>query len=90
MSEKFLTTAEVAERLRVSKYTVCRYIKAGRLPAAQPLPGSSYRIPESALDALVKTRTPDVPVPEPVGPLPFAPRSARSSAQAGRRRGRAA
>lgn len=91
MSDELITTAEAAARLRVSKYTVCRYIKRGVLPAAKPLPGSPYRIPAAAVAALVSTELP-VPVePEPEqGPLQFAPRSARSRAQQGRRRRTAA
>ena len=35
MSDELITTAEAAARLRVSKYTVCRWIKRGVLPAAK-------------------------------------------------------
>lgn len=91
MSDELLTTAEAAARLKVSKYTVCRYIKRGVLPAAKPLPGSPYRIPAAAVERLVA-----VEVAGPVeleldeAPLQFAPRSARSRAQQGRRRAAAA
>ncbi len=52
---RFLTVAEVAEIMRVSKMTVYRLVHAGELPAIRF--GRSYRVPESAVaDAL---RTPD-------------------------------
>lgn len=87
MSDELLTTAEAAAQLKVSKYTVCRYIKRGVLPAAKPLPGSPYRIPAAAVAALVTTGQPE-PVEAEVeqGPLQFSARSARSRAQQGRRR----
>lgn len=55
---RFLTVAEVAEIMRVSKMTVYRLVHAGELPAIRF--GRSYRVPESAVaDAL---RTPNVDV----------------------------
>lgn len=48
---RFLTVAEVAELMRVSKMTVYRLVHAGDLPAIRF--GRSYRVPESAVaDAL--------------------------------------
>ncbi|MFF2632966.1 helix-turn-helix domain-containing protein [Microbacterium sp. NPDC058021] len=48
---RFLTVAEVADLMRVSKMTVYRLVHAGELPAVRF--GRSYRVPESAvLDAL--------------------------------------
>ncbi|MGB3732796.1 helix-turn-helix domain-containing protein [Microbacterium sp.] len=44
---KFLTVAEVAELMRVSKMTVYRLVHAGDLPAIRF--GRSYRVPESAV-----------------------------------------
>jgi excisionase family DNA binding protein len=44
---KFLTVAEVAELMRVSKMTVYRLVHAGELPAVRF--GRSYRVPESAV-----------------------------------------
>ncbi|GGC81103.1 transcriptional regulator [Tersicoccus solisilvae] len=56
---KFLTVAEVAEMMRVSKMTVYRLIHAGDLPAVQF--GRSYRVPESAVtDYLRSAGMPDV------------------------------
>lgn len=44
---KFLTVAEVAGVMRVSKMTVYRLVHAGELQAVQV--GRSYRVPESAV-----------------------------------------
>ncbi|GLI30393.1 MULTISPECIES: helix-turn-helix domain-containing protein [Brachybacterium] len=94
MTTKHLTTVEVAEILRCSKYSVRRYVQRGLLPAVQIMPGTTYLIPADAVDALlaehVQHPEPEAVELEPAGPLMFSPRNARSSAQAGRRRGRAA
>ncbi|HWV47847.1 MAG TPA: helix-turn-helix domain-containing protein [Microbacterium sp.] len=44
---RFLTVAEVAEIMRVSKMTVYRLVHSGDLPAIRF--GRSYRVPESAV-----------------------------------------
>jgi excisionase family DNA binding protein len=44
---RFLTVAEVASVMRVSKMTVYRLVHAGDLPAVQV--GRSYRVPEKAV-----------------------------------------
>ncbi len=44
---RFLTVAEVADVMRVSRMTVYRLVHAGTLPAAQV--GRSFRIPEQAV-----------------------------------------
>ncbi|MBM7791290.1 helix-turn-helix domain-containing protein [Tenggerimyces flavus] len=44
---RFLTVAEVAAAMRVSKMTVYRLVHAGELPAHQV--GRSFRIPERAV-----------------------------------------
>jgi excisionase family DNA binding protein len=44
---RFLTVAEVATVMRVSKMTVYRLVHAGTLPAVQV--GRSFRIPEQAV-----------------------------------------
>ena len=54
---RFLTVAEVAELMRVSKMTVYRLVHDGKLPAVQV--GRSMRIPEEAVrdylrDAMVQ------------------------------------
>lgn len=52
MSPKFLTVAEVAELMRVSKMTVYRMVQNGNLPAIRV--GRSYRVPKSAVDQYLK------------------------------------
>ncbi|HHU09254.1 MAG TPA: helix-turn-helix domain-containing protein [Intrasporangiaceae bacterium] len=44
----FLTVAEVATIMRVSKMTVYRMVHAGELPAVRV--GRSFRVPESAVE----------------------------------------
>lgn len=44
---KFLTVAEVAEIMRVSKMTVYRAVRSGELPALRF--GRSFRVPEFAV-----------------------------------------
>ncbi|MEV6163831.1 helix-turn-helix domain-containing protein [Streptomyces sp. NPDC052052] len=44
---KFLTVAEVASVMRVSKMTVYRLVHSGHLPAIQV--GRSFRVPEQAV-----------------------------------------
>ena len=44
---KFLTVAEVASAMRVSKMTVYRLVHSGELPAVQI--GRSFRVPEQAV-----------------------------------------
>lgn len=44
---RFLTVAEVAELMRVSKMTVYRLVHSGELPAVRF--GRSFRVPESAV-----------------------------------------
>lgn len=48
---RFLTVAEVAELMRVSKMTVYRMIHAGELPAVKF--GRSFRVPESSVQDAV-------------------------------------
>jgi excisionase family DNA binding protein len=47
----FLTVAEVAERMRVSKMTVYRLLHSGELPAVRF--GRSFRVQRSAVDELI-------------------------------------
>lgn len=49
---RFLTVAEVAELMRVSKMTVYRMVHAGELPAVKF--GRSYRVPESAVNDAIR------------------------------------
>ena len=51
MSDQLLTVTEVAERLRISKMTIYRWIDEGRLPAMQF--GKQFRVRAADLDAIV-------------------------------------
>ena len=55
---RFLTVAEVADLMRVSKMTVYRLVHAGELPAVRF--GRSYRVPESAVVDAVQRPVADV------------------------------
>ena len=55
---RFLTVAEVADMMRVSKMTVYRLVHAGELPAIRF--GRSYRVPESAVAAALQRPIADV------------------------------
>ena len=44
---RFLTVAEVASMMRVSKMTVYRLVHSGELPAVRV--GRSFRVPEQAV-----------------------------------------
>ena len=55
---RFLTVAEVAEIMRVSKMTVYRLVHAGDLPAIRF--GRSYRVPESAVTDALRRPVADV------------------------------
>ena len=48
---QFVTVAEVADLMRVSKMTVYRMIHAGELPAMRV--GKSFRVPQGAVQALI-------------------------------------
>ena len=50
---KFLTVAEVAEIMRVSKMTVYRLVHGGELPAVRV--GRSFRVPEKAVHEYLQT-----------------------------------
>ena len=49
---RFLTVAEVASIMRVSKMTVYRLVHAGDLPAVRV--GRSFRVPEDAVDRYLR------------------------------------
>ena len=55
---RFLTVAEVADLMRVSKMTVYRLVHSGELPAVRF--GRSYRVPESAVAEAVQRPVSDV------------------------------
>jgi excisionase family DNA binding protein len=48
---RFLTVAEVAELIRVSKMTVYRMVHAGEIPAVRV--GRSFRVPQAAVEELL-------------------------------------
>ncbi|WP_253202129.1 helix-turn-helix domain-containing protein [Subtercola sp. PAMC28395] len=50
---RFLTVAEVADMMRVSKMTVYRLVHSGDLPAIRF--GRSFRVPETAVVAAIGT-----------------------------------
>ena len=54
----FLTVAEVAAVMRVSKMTVYRLVHSGELPAVRF--GRSYRVPESAVTEALQRPVSDV------------------------------
>lgn len=54
---RFLTVAEVADMMRVSKMTVYRLVHAGGLPAIRF--GRSFRVPESAVEAAIDQHVAD-------------------------------
>ncbi|HWU59024.1 MAG TPA: helix-turn-helix domain-containing protein [Microbacteriaceae bacterium] len=49
---RFMTVAEVAEMMRVSRMTVYRLVHSGELPAIRF--GKSFRVPESAVVAVLQ------------------------------------
>lgn len=54
---KFLTVAEVADMMRVSRMTVYRLVHSGELPAIRF--GRSFRVPESAVLAAAEVARDD-------------------------------
>lgn len=50
---RFLTVAEVAALMRVSKMTVYRLVHGGDLPAVRV--GRSFRVPEQAVHAYLRS-----------------------------------
>jgi len=49
---RFLTVAEVADEMRVSRMTVYRLVHGGELPAIRV--GKSFRVPDEALRQYLK------------------------------------
>lgn len=54
---RFLTVAEVADMMRVSKMTVYRMVHSGELPAIRF--GRSFRVPETAVASAVTRHVAD-------------------------------
>ena len=50
---QFLTVAEVADVMRISKMTVYRLVHSGEMPAVRV--GHSYRVPQDALEEYLST-----------------------------------
>ena len=48
---QFVTVAEVAQLMRVSKMTVYRMIHSGELPAMRV--GKSFRVPQAAVNQMI-------------------------------------
>lgn len=58
MEEQFLTVDEVAARLRVSRWSVGRYIKSGSLKAVKaPGPKGAVRVSISSYVAFIEAHT---------------------------------
>ena len=55
---KFLTVAEVATLMRVSRMTVYRLVHSGEMPAVRV--GRSFRVPERAVHEYLRTAYNDV------------------------------
>ena len=55
---KFLTVAEVAQIMRVSKMTVYRLVHSGELPAVRV--GRSFRVNENAVNEYLESSVYDV------------------------------
>jgi excisionase family DNA binding protein len=55
---RFLTVAEVARTMRVSKMTVYRLVHGGELPAVRV--GRSFRVPRRAVEDFLSNAYPDV------------------------------
>ena len=55
--QRYLTVAEVAETMRLSKMTVYRLVHSGELPAVRV--GRSFRVPQDALDAYLAASATD-------------------------------
>jgi excisionase family DNA binding protein len=55
---RFLTVAEVARTMRVSKMTVYRLVHGGELPAVRV--GRSFRVPRRAVEDFLSNAYPNV------------------------------
>jgi len=56
---RFLTVAEVADMMRVTRMTVYRLVHSGDLPAIRF--GRSFRVPESAVQVAMSAHVAGVP-----------------------------
>lgn len=56
MSEHLLTVPEAALALRVTPWTLRKWLNEGTLQGVRPRPGGRWRVPQSALDRIAQTR----------------------------------
>lgn len=54
--QKQLTTADVAEALQMSKWTICKWVREGKMPATV-LPSGELRFSEQILQSWIEKRT---------------------------------
>lgn len=56
MIEYLLTVPEAARALRVTPWTLRKWLNEGTLQGVRPRPGGRWRVPQSALDRIAQTR----------------------------------
>ena len=56
MAEHLLTVPEAAQALRVTPWTLRKWLNEGTLQGVRPRPGGRWRVPQSALDRIAETR----------------------------------
>ena len=78
---EFLTVAEVASVMRVSKMTVYRLVHSGHLPAIRV--GRSFRVPEQAVHEYLRESYVGVEAPRLTGSRPVDPPSITSLTRGG-------
>lgn len=62
---RYLTVAEVADMMRLSRMTVYRLVHSGELPAVRV--GRSFRVPQDALDAYLTASSTETGRQEQIG-----------------------
>lgn len=55
MAEHLLTVPEAARALRVTPWTLRKWLNEGTLQGVRPRPGGRWRVPQSALDRIAQT-----------------------------------
>ena len=56
MTDQLLTVPEAAQVLRVTPWTLRKWLNEGTLQGVRPRPGGRWRVPQSALDRITQTR----------------------------------
>lgn len=56
-AQGWVTADELAAELRVHKQTITRWVREGKLPDAQRLPGGQLRLPNDAARRLLRPTT---------------------------------